>query len=270
MGIDSTDNYGCIGLYNARENAFAISIPGDNNYQSGMVGQTANSKFSSTLIRCDDLEYSFNCYDCTHCFGCVGLFHKKFCLFNKQYDEVEYWQKVDELKSIMLDRGEYGRPIPLAFSFTYFPNSGIMVYLAGEEKDWETTTLPRFNPWDDGAYGEMRLDASNIRSVSELPDSIDSLTDDWLGVPILDPEAKRPFAILKSEAEFYHQHHIAPPSQHFTARIFNLMRSSNSLFTEPVKCQKCTKSIQASLNPKFKERKVFCSDCYLKYLEENN
>jgi len=270
LGVEATDNYHCIGLYNARGNAFSIAIPGERNYQSGMVGDTSNCKFSSSLIRCDDLEYCFNCYDCEHCFGCCALRHKKFCIFNKQYSEEEYWDKIDKLKCAMLDRGEYGRPLPTKFSFGYFPESGIAVYLGADltDENWEKSGMLKFDPWEDGAYGEMRLDSADLRNRDDIPDKLDDVGDEWVGVPILDPDINRPFAYLKPEMEFYRKHRIAPPREHFTARIRNLMRASNQLDLQDSNCANCKKVIQASKNPTFQERNVYCQDCYLGHIEK--
>ena len=57
-----------------------------------------------------------NCRNINNCFACVGLRKKRFCIFNVQYSEEEYWQRVDELKCVMLERGEYGEYFSAAFS----------------------------------------------------------------------------------------------------------------------------------------------------------
>ncbi len=60
--------------------------------------------------KCHSCTYLFDCYNCTDChfsallnscsdcFGCVGLIHKKYCIFNQQYSKDEYFKKVEELK----------------------------------------------------------------------------------------------------------------------------------------------------------------------------
>ncbi len=47
---------------------------------------------------CTDCHFSALLNACTDCFGCVGLTHKKYCIFNKQYTKEEYLKKVEELK----------------------------------------------------------------------------------------------------------------------------------------------------------------------------
>ncbi len=53
------------------------------------------------LIDCNnntDCHFSALLNSCNDCFGCVGLTHKKYCIFNKQYNKEEYLKKVEELK----------------------------------------------------------------------------------------------------------------------------------------------------------------------------
>lgn len=33
--------------------------------------------------------YSHNCHNCSYCFGCIDLYDKKYCIFNKQYTQDE-------------------------------------------------------------------------------------------------------------------------------------------------------------------------------------
>ncbi len=59
--------------------------------------------FGSTyLIDCDnstDCHFSALLNSCNDCFGCVGLKHKRNCIFNKQYTKEEYFKKHEELKN---------------------------------------------------------------------------------------------------------------------------------------------------------------------------
>ncbi|MBI3619200.1 hypothetical protein HY213_04185 [Candidatus Peregrinibacteria bacterium] len=61
---------------------------------------------SQRLYHCTYLQNAENCSDCffgydlkgcKHCFGCVGLRQKEFCIFNQQHSESEYRAKMREL-----------------------------------------------------------------------------------------------------------------------------------------------------------------------------
>src|SRR3989338_2422933 len=96
--------------------------------------KTQQNLFCLMSTASSHLEYSINCKDCEYCFGCVGLIHKRFHLFNKPYDEETYWQKVDELKCAMLERGEYGLFFPGSFSPSGFSFSVGQLYLGFSQK----------------------------------------------------------------------------------------------------------------------------------------
>ncbi len=56
---------------------------------------------STYLFDCNnstDCHYSALLNSCSDCTGCVGLTHKKYCIFNKQFSEGEYKKRVEELK----------------------------------------------------------------------------------------------------------------------------------------------------------------------------
>ncbi len=54
---------------------------------------------------CTDIGASRNIWfsrdmgDCSDCFGCVGLRHKKYCIFNEQYTKEEYEKKLKEFQT---------------------------------------------------------------------------------------------------------------------------------------------------------------------------
>ncbi len=75
-------------------------------------GAIYNTKFSIMVSDAKNCEYCDHCRNCSDCFGCIGLKNKRYHIFNKSYSEEEYWQKVDELKTEMLKRGEYGEFFP--------------------------------------------------------------------------------------------------------------------------------------------------------------
>ena len=136
------------------------------------------------------------CYNCENCFGCVGLIRKSFCIFNKQYEEAEYWCRVDELKCAMLDRGEYGEFFPAKFSPSYWAVSVGLLY---QIEDAEATKLGALmlNPESAGALGELPAGAI-MRSSDELLDNIsETEIDVWGGQPMMDPVEKRRYALPK-------------------------------------------------------------------------
>ena len=269
FGRDGHHNYYCFGIWSGKDNAFSTAIPGEHNYHA-WAASSSHCKFSTSLVRCDDCEYSLNCYDCSHCFGCIGLRHKSYHIFNKPYAEEEYWRRVDELKCVMLERGEYGRMLPPMFSFGYFPESGAVFYLGAGLEDWDKVGMSKFSIDAEGAFGALRMEGKTVLRPDEVPNHVDQLDESWAGRAILDTEIKRPFAFLKPEITFYKKHRIAPPRQHFTARIRDLIWASNSGLMEKNTCSNCHKEIYVATNRTFTNRKIYCQSCYVQYLETNS
>ena len=95
---------------------FLSSAKTERCYNTGRTFNAYENRMTFATDGCIDVEYSELLTSCEHCFGCFGLKHKKFCIFNVQYTEAEYWPLVDAIKTAMLERGEYGEFFPHALS----------------------------------------------------------------------------------------------------------------------------------------------------------
>lgn len=255
------------------DSAFCSGLVQSNDcYFSTNLVNSSWVKFSYHCGASQNLEYCIDCYNCENCFGCVGLNRKKFHLLNKEYSEDEYWKRVDTLKGAMLERGEYGEFFPLSLATSYFPDSGAVLYFgAPKEVGKDKLGALDFEPESFGAVGEELSNTSKMRDVETVPDSIDDLKDEeWLGIPLWNKLWQRRFAFIKPELDFYRRHRLGPPRQHFIRRMQQLILESNVGKFEKQTCTKCDKKILVALNQTYKNRKIYCRSCYLKYLEENN
>ncbi|MFH1405432.1 MAG: hypothetical protein ABIH21_05075 [Patescibacteria group bacterium] len=243
--VDSSDCYMCVSSPNSHETLF--------NYRS---------------TRMDHCEYCMVCIDCKNCFGCIGIQKKEFCILNTQYSEVEYWQKVDEIKCAMLEQGVYGGYFPVELSSTYVPECGAVVYNGATKKDLESIGGNLFDASAQDATGEDRIDRSKIKSCNDIPDSIDDLTDEWVGVPIFDPNAGRTFSFLKPEIDHYRKMRIAPPNQHFIQRLHAVTQGGQQSAFEKRTCAHCNSELTVSVCIKYPDRRIYCKPCYLNYLEQ--
>ncbi|MFH1089899.1 MAG: hypothetical protein V1716_05780 [Candidatus Uhrbacteria bacterium] len=252
-----------------RDSAFLISASDAAEcYQCVFAENSSNCLFSYSIIRCQNMEYCFECKECENCFGCVGLNHKKFHIFNQPYSEAEYWSRVDELKTAMLARGEYGEFFPLNFSPVYFLQSASAMYWLSTETEAKQLGASIYDPASADAIGEGRVDISKARSSSEIPDCIDEIDDGWCGVPIRDEVLGRYFTFLKPEIALYKQLRIAPPNKHFIRRMSEMIQEANSAVFVSRTCDKCKKEMIVSINKTFPERTTYCLACFYKYFEE--
>src|SRR3989339_145511 len=243
----------------ARDSSFLIGASDALDcYQCAFVEQCSRCCFSYSLLRCQNMEYCFECHGCENCFGCVGLQRKKFHIFNKPYEEGIYDQKVDEIKSAMLDRGEYGEFFPLSFSPVYFLQSVSAMYWLSGDVEAKQLGAALYDPSSADAIGEGRVDSSMARSAAEIPDSIDEIGDEWCGVPIRDDTLGRYFTFLKPEIALYKRLRVAPPDKHFIRRMVEMIREANSAVFDTSTCLKCGKGIIISKNVTFPKRKIYC------------
>ncbi len=236
-------------------------------YYSTALVDDSDIKFCYTVMSCRDMEYCLSCYNCESCFGCVGLNRKQFHIFNKEYSENEYWQKVDELKCAMLERGEYGNYFPIKHSFSQF-----MEAIEPTMLGLDTVEIAKkiganlFDPKSAGAVGDV--EQGDAVDQKEVPDCIKEIGDDWVGRPIFDPDLGRRFAYFQQELDFYRKHKIAPPNRHFILRVKDILAEGNVARYEKKTCTQCQIEVEVAVNMTYPERKIYCQKCYLDYLEK--
>ncbi|PJA47369.1 hypothetical protein CO172_01905 [Candidatus Uhrbacteria bacterium CG_4_9_14_3_um_filter_36_7] len=248
----------CWGSKDTSESYFSVTIAGSNKCQ-----------FCFRCPQNDTCYYCLMCDNCQYCFGCVGLRRKKYYILNQPYTEENYWKEVDKIMCKMLEDNEHGDFFPTKFSSTYGPESGAAVYCGSSVEEIRQLGPNNFDPNEQGATQRKEIDPKLIRLRTDIPDSIDELTDDWIGVPIYDEEAKRTFAFLKPEIEHYRSVHVAPPNTHFIRRTNKASVLGQLCSLEKRLCSNCAKESLVAKCENYPDRKIYCKSCYLNYLEEH-
>jgi len=260
--------------------SYGFSIPSNDSYVNVAITGSSDCYYSlgtlncskakfamSILSNCIDTEYCGSSRDLEHCFGCFGLKKKKFCIFNKQYTEEEYWKTLDDIKCQMLDEGTYGDYPSMSLSTQHIPGSGAVSVYGASEEELKKMGAKFFEPGTDGAEGP-EIDPTKMNSLDEIPDQVDS-PDDLAGKVFFDETFNRRFAYNKRELEFYASLGIAPPRKHPTRRINELYAQMNMAVFEEKDCSDCGTKISVALNRTYPDRTIYCHDCYLKYLEQH-
>jgi hypothetical protein len=214
------------------------------------------------------MEYCTRCFDCENCFGCVGLRRKKFCILNKQYFKDEYWKVLDELKCRLLEEGDYGDIPGLRFSTQHW--SSLLDLFEIDKATAMKLGGRDFDLTSGGAEG-LEIAPEMILPLETIPDRLSS--DDYENLPgkfYFDPLVGRRFSFLKPELAMYQKLKVAPPRQHPRTRIMETYKRSNKPEFFDTKCKKCNKEIRVAKNSGFPNRRIYCRECYLKFLEENN
>ena len=212
-------------------------------------------KFSISSKTCIDCEFVFNSRNLNNCFMCFGLQNKSYCIFNKQYDESEYFKIVDEIKSVMLSRGEYGDGPGFEFSAQAYNFS--LGQIAYPLSDNEIVKL--------GGYvakePETNVGNTEVIKYSDLPKTINEITDDILNKAIICEKSGRPYRIIASELEFYRRMKLPLPNVHPLIRIEERLNFAKNGKKYKAVCAKCEKEIETIFDPK--ERYIlYCENCY--------
>ncbi len=222
-----------------------------------------NCSFCSNVDDSRECEYSDLCSSCTNCFGCIGLRNKKFCIFNKQYSEEEYWEKLDEMKTAMLARGEYGEFFSPQISPFAYQNSTAMEFPGFEDVEnaekygYSTSTEKESSQKTDGEILESR----------NVPEDIKDITYDILTKVIFDEKNNRKFRYFQGEIDFCKQYNLALPTEHYSVRMtrtrHNTLGSLVFKFYDR-RCGKCGVDIKTTVPPdsKYTAGNIYCEQCY--------
>ncbi|MCX6789759.1 MAG: hypothetical protein NTZ42_04100 [Candidatus Gribaldobacteria bacterium] len=242
----------------------SMDISGGSNlslcYESGGLSRSSKIKFSIRMRGNNlDCEYCYECGDCEYCFGCFGLKNKKFCIFNKQYSEKEYWQVVDKIKTQMLQQGEYGEFFSLSMSpFAYQDSDAQIEFpLAREEiikNNWH---------WQEEVKSDIDLTKFQALKSEQVPDDISAVSNDILNVVIICQQTNKPFRIMPFELEFYRKKNLPLPTIHPLQRMKNRFVSRRHWRLWQYPCSNCGQEMCSSWDPA-KKYKVYCETCYLK------
>jgi hypothetical protein len=219
-------------------------------YESRVAMNSEQVFFSDKIFDSTDIYYSLSCDACSDLFACIGLRHKKYCIFNRQYSKEEY----DELvPKIIKHMGEMpfvdGRGI--TYGFGEFPPSSLSPLPYNESTaqayyplNAETAHALGYN-W---MKPERRDFTVSLRS-ADIPDSIaeveDSITDQVIECEHKDQcehNCLGVFKIVPQELQFYR--HTGTPLPHFCPTCRYLMRltstfkskSTTELFKRTCQC----------------------------------
>lgn len=216
-----------------------------------------NIKFSFSVKESLDCEYMFFCKNCTNCFGCAGLNNASYAIFNKKYKPKEYWEKVDEIKTKMLEEGTYGEFFPMSFSPVAYNSSFANIIYPIDEVE----AIKRGLFWQP----DTNVDTKDLKSIEaeKLPDNINDATNEICDLAIVGEKSKKPFKITEREIKFYKQNKIPLPTDTPHQRMLNRFKILNNFQIYQENCFSCNKKIESSYQ-RSDGYKPFCEKCYQK------
>lgn len=230
------------------------SIPWDEN--------AYNIKFSAKNGNLRDSEYCDLCRNCHDCFACIGLKNKAFCIFNKQYSEGEYFEKLDEIKTKMLADGEYGEFFPPKLCpFPYQITSA-----ASFQGYDDIETAEKYGYHTEKVPGSVQNRSGRRIFAEDVPVDIREVDDGILDEVIVDLKNDKKFKYTREELEFHRKHNLALPIEHYSAILarkrIELGPIDFSIKTR--KCSKCKQETQVTFpeNHPDAPENIWCEKCY--------
>lgn len=246
-------------VISVKDSMDVLNCKGELNYE-GTVNAGANLRFSLSVRDSSFLEYSAEMNNCHYCFGCVGLKNKRFHIFNRPYEEKEYWKGVDDTKTRMLGTGEYGEFFPLSLGLAPYQNTYGQKDFPLSEEDAKHAGIP----WYEEPPSHFPLNMKTL-SASEVPDDVRNVQDDILECALICEKTGKPFRLIAPELSFYRRMSVPIPTVHPFERMMERVRFERQPRLFPSTCLKCGEKSYSAYNPEQqKNLKIYCEKCYLR------
>lgn len=277
------------------KDSYDVTLGGDTSellYQTIASTQSQKTLFSISNNNSVNVEYSENLYNCSDCFGCVKLKHKRYCILNKQYTKDEYKKLVSKIKEHMNkmpfidNKGithKYGDYYPIKHALFAFNESWAHQWFTLSKKE----ALEKGYYWRNQEGKEYNI---TLKS-KDLPDHIKDVNDSILNEAIecehngtdCNQQCTRAFRILSNELQFYRQMNLALPRLCPYCRFYERLKKANppKLWDRKCMCDgvqsenneykntvihthgedPCTNKFKTAINTERKET-VYCEKCY--------
>ncbi|OQA52057.1 MAG: hypothetical protein BWY43_00664 [candidate division WS2 bacterium ADurb.Bin280] len=232
-------------------------------YESAEVGTKANNVLFSRKCygNVANIFYSLDCCFGSHdLFGCCGLKHGEYSIFNKKYPKSKYEKLVSEIIEHMKKTGEWGEFFPLYMSqFAYNETSAMDHFPLTKE---EAVNLGSY--WQDHSY-DQNYDGTNYEPLDISEYKSQEKADELLKSVLICAKSGRPYKIQPQELAYYLKNNLQIPRYHPDERYRKRFEQVNPQKTWHRKCMKegCQNEFETTYAPDRPE-KVYCESCYQK------
>ena len=251
-----------------------------------------NVKYSAFIWGGFDVQYSYNCFDSNHIFGCVGLRSKEYCIFNKQYSKEEYEELVPKIIKQMKEK-TYTDKKGRVYSYGEFFPTDLSPFAYNETlaQDYYPKTKEAAKSfgcaWQEPETKKYTITLPIDSITDDIEDAKDSITEQIIGCAhggtCTEPCATA-FKILPQELTFYRRLGVPLPRLCPQCRHMERVRLKNPINLWHRKCQcageksenevyqntsthshhgvdHCPKEFETAYSPDRKEI-IYCEKCY--------
>jgi len=204
-------------------------------------------------MSCYDIFYSKLCQqNCRNLFGCCGLRHAEYCIFNKKYSPEEYEKLRTKIIAHMKETGEWGEFFPIKLSpFAYNETIALEYFPLTKEE-----VLARGWKWRDPDPRDF------LAQDFQVPDTIAEVDDAICQKILACQRCGKNFKIQLAELKFLRTENLPLPHFCTDCRHADRMKLRNPRQLFDRTCDSCGVGIQTTFAPERPE-KVFCERCYL-------
>ncbi len=237
--------------------------------------------FDSVVYYGENIEYSFNCYNSSDLFACIGLRSKKHCIFNRQYTKEKYFELRKKIIEHM-NNFPYIDKIGLIYKYGEFFPSELSPFAYNETVAQDLFPLEKKEVlkkgllWKEKEIRNYKPTTTSNNLVDNIKDVQDSILDE-----IIECEHKgeckdrcsTAFKITKEELAFYRRFNIPLPRICYGCRHYARLKKRNpmKLWHRQCMCQqdkhnhkgRCPIEFETSYAPERPEI-IYCEKCYQK------
>ena len=244
-------------------------------YESS-IAHSSNCKFCLEVADCRNIIYSNYCEHNHDLFGCIGLMHKQYCIFNKQYKKEEYEKLVVEITKQMNDIPyiginnivyKYGESLPSELSPFAYNESAIQEYFPLNEKE----AVKKGYNWKNSERRNYQITIQGENLADNIKDVEDSILNEFIGCEhngncprdtnFCGAICTSSFKIVLQELDFYRKMNIPLPHLCPNCRHYDRLKQKNPIELWDRYCDKCNKDIKTNYAPERPEI-VYCEQCY--------
>jgi hypothetical protein len=254
--LKAANSYDCVQLFMGVENAYECVTCGEGAY---------NLKYCfNCWAESRDLEYCGYCIGSSDCFGCVGLSKKQYCILNKQYTKEEYYELKDKIIK-HIDEMPYFDSLGRAYGYSEFFPSEFSPLAYNESLAQDYVPLNKEQSKEKG-FAWRDPNAREFQSTilgSDLPDSINDVSDDITKEIIACEACKSAYRIVPIELQFHRRIGLPLPHKCHNCRFLDRYEFINKpkLYHRSCMNEGCNNEFETSYSPDRPEI-VYCEKCY--------